>query len=259
MADPLGNQALFKQMNQNMVALNKMGVCDAACQKRKSIERKKSAWVTAQNDLKNAPINLERAERAYFTEAKGYPYYTQILINKHKKKAQDRVKSWNNDLWKPILRPLNAKLKYYKTQHLYKQNIGHVYHEIQSKTANLKEEVEETLAQKKVNDRLAYFYDYNTNIIDNIMWYLKGFYWILVTVSLILFFWKRQYRQIRMYPFLITVLLMPFILSQIYIFTMDKFSYFIINNIYFIFFTLIIGIIILFETVTGWPWRSEPA
>ena len=252
----MANAAMMRKLNAQMTKLNKLGVCDAACQKQRSIKRKKIAWLNAQNAMRNAPINLEAAEKAYYTEAKGYPYYARIRVQKGKKTANKKVKNWNKVV-NYDFGLLDNRLDYYKTQFIYKKNVGNVYDSYADKYTALKENVDKTLGQKKVNDRLGYFYDYNTSIVNSITFYLKFFYWILAAVCLILFFWKRQYRQIKFYPFLFTVALMPFILSYLYVFTMSNFRYFVVNNIYLMFFTLIIAILILFEIVTLYPFNEE--
>ena len=206
--------------------------------------------------MKNAPINLEAAEKAYYTEAKGYPYYARIRVQKGRKNARKTVKAWNKTV-NYDFGILDNRLDYYKTQFIYKKNVGNVYDSYADKYTALQENVDKTLGQKKVNDRLGYFYDYNTSIVNSITFYLKFFYWIFATVCLILFFWKRQYRQIKFYPFFITITLMPFILSYLYVFTMSNFRYFVVNNIYLMFFTLIIAILILFEIVTLYPFNEE--
>ena len=250
------NAAMMRKLNAQMANLNKMGVCDAACQKQRSIKTKKNAMVNAQNAMRNAPINLEAAEKAYYTEAKGYPYYARILVQKGKTKAHKAVKNWNKTV-KYDFGLIDNKIDYFKSQYIYKKNVGQLYDSYENKYTTLRENVQNTLNQKKVNDRLGYFYDYNTSVVNSIIFYLKYFYWLFAALCFLLFFWKRQYRQIKFYPFFITIVLMPFILSYLYVFTMTKFRYFVINNIYLIFFTLIIGILILFEMVTLYPFNNE--
>jgi len=248
------------RMNKYLAQMNTLvkngGACDATCQKQKRINRAKTAMVNAQNAMRNAPINLESAQKAYYSESKGYPFYARMLLNKKKAVANKTVKSWNESYLNNDFAKLDTQVNYYKSQYIYKKNINAVADAWSTKNKNLSDKVEQTTAKKRVDDRLAYFYDYNTSVVNSVIFYLKIFYWILVITCVILFFWKRQYTSFKFYPFIISVLLLPFILSKIYVFVMNRFRFFVINNIYLIFFTIIIFLMWLFEYISYLPFSS---
>ena len=70
---------------------------------------------------------------------------------------------------------------------------------------NLKQKVERTNAEKYTNDRLAYYYDYNSGVVNsfnNFMFYL---YWILAGIAVFLFLYKKQFYDASYYPFIILI------------------------------------------------------
>ena len=86
-------------------------------------------------------------------------------VQKGRKNARKTVNSWNKTV-NYDFGILDNRLDYYKTQFIYKKNVGNVYDSYADKYTALKENVDKTLSQKKVNDRLGYFYDYNTKYIS---------------------------------------------------------------------------------------------
>jgi len=252
------NSKMTAQMNDMakfVKKMNKEGICDAECQRTKKIDNLKNSFITAQNRMRNAPIELKSAEKAYYTEAKGSEYYNTIQEKKKKTEAKKNVSDWNRTFINNDFGKLDNQVEYYKSQYIYKNNVGKVYDSFSKSLNELQQKVSETMGIKNVNDRIGYFYDYNTNLINSITHYLKIMYWIFVIMSLILFIIKSQFKNLKYYPFLLTVLFLPYFLSKVYIFVMNRFRYFIINNIYLIFFTMVIGIIILFNAASKLPFN----
>ena len=105
---------------------------------------------------------------------------------------------------------------------------------------DLKQKVEDTTAKKYTNDRLAYYYDYNSGVVNsfnNSMFYI---YWTLTTISIFLFLYKKQFNNASYYPFIILIIVTPFFLHKSYELVFSNIKHAKINNLFFIYFVLII-------------------
>ena len=98
----MSNDQLSK-LNDMISNMNNMNVCDAACQKKKKVDRLRVQYNDARNRKANAPAEIEATRKAYFIEDKGAQYYTQYMENEYKKEAQKEISDWNNTLIKPLI------------------------------------------------------------------------------------------------------------------------------------------------------------
>ena len=178
--------------------------------KKEKIDRLRTQYNAARNRKANAP-EIEATRKAYFIEDKGSQYYTQYMENEYKKEAQKEVADWNNTLIKPLVSKMKDRANYYTSQSLYQNNVRDLYNYHEEQLDDLKEKVENTTLDKYTNDRLAYYYDYNSGVVNsfnNVMFYI---YWILTVISIFIFLKKRQFRNAAYYPFIILILVTPFI------------------------------------------------
>ena len=63
-------------------------ICDSACQKERNDNTLKQKWDLAQNNLKNAPDEVNQAEKNYYTVTKGQQAYTDMIYERNVKIAQ---------------------------------------------------------------------------------------------------------------------------------------------------------------------------
>ena len=123
--------------------------------------------------------------------------------------------------------------------------------------SDLKQKVENTNAKKYTNDRLAYYYDYNTSVVNsfnNIMFYL---YWILAGIAIFLFLYKKQYYDASYYPFIILITVVPFIMHKFYELVFSNIKHAKINNLFFIYFVVIISLFFIFNFLSNLPFANN--
>ena len=192
-------QAQLKGLTNMVNVMNQQQVCDADCQNKRKIDNLKKTYVKAKQNAENSKPNLERAEKDYYTASKGGEYYSKMQEKKYKKIAQDAVSEYNKDI-EDRLRDIDNKLKYYKGLFSYKDNVTMVYSSYDDKYTNLREKIANTNDKKNVNNRLAYFYDYNTSIVSSLVWWLKVFYWIFYVIMLVFFVLRKQYKNVKSWP-----------------------------------------------------------
>lgn len=254
-------QEQLNQLNNMINNMNNVNICDAQCQKQKKITRLRTQYNNAKNRLNNAPAEIESTRKAYFIEDKGSDYYNQYMETEYKGEAQKKVNDWNSSLVDPLVKQINNKISYYTSQKYYQNNVKDLYDYHQDNLDDLKQKVENTNAEKYTNDRLAYYYDYNTGVVNsfnNTMFYL---YWILVGIAVLLFLYKKQFYNASYYPFIILILVTPFTMHKIYELAFSNIKHAKINNLFFIYFVIIISLFFIFNFLSNLPFRniSQPA
>uniref|UniRef100_A0A6C0JD14 Uncharacterized protein n=1 Tax=viral metagenome TaxID=1070528 RepID=A0A6C0JD14_9ZZZZ len=256
-------QAQLQGLTKMVNVMNEEQICDTDCQNKRKIENLRKTYIKAKQNSENSKPNLERAEKDYYMASKGGEYYSKMQEKKYKTIAINAVSGWNKNV-EDILIDIDNKLKYYKGLFSYKDNVTMVYSSYNNKYTNLREKITSTTDKKNVNNRLAYFYDYNTSIVNSLVWWLKFIYWIFYAIMIVFFVLKKQYKNIQSWPFILIVGLFPVLFEygiswnnpfkneiskvpSIYEWVFNVFRHQKIDNIYFIFFTLIILTVLMFS------------
>ena len=251
------NPSQLNQLNNMINNMNNVNICDAECQKQKKIDRLRTQYNNAKNRLNNAPAEIEATRKAYFIEDKGTQYYTQYMETEYKKEAQKEVSDWNRSLINPLVKQIKDKLSYYRSQNYYQNNIRDYYNYKNDMLRDLKQKVENTNAKKYTNDRLAYYYDYNSSVVNsfnNVMFYL---YWTLAAIAIFLFIYKKQYYDASYYPFIILIITVPFIMHKFYELAFSNIKHAKINNLFFIYFIIIITLFFIFNFLSNLPFVNN--
>ena len=266
-------QAQLKGLTNMVNVMNQEQVCDAECQNKRKVDNLQKVYIKAKQNAENSKPNLERAEKDYYMASKGGEYYSKMQEKKYKSIATTAVSSWNKNV-EDTLNDIDNKLKYYKGLFSYKDNVTMVYSSYNDKYTNLREKISSTNDKKNVNYRLAYFYDYNTSIVTSIVWWLKVIYWIFYVIMIVFFVLKKQYKNIKSWPFILVVGLFPIFFEygiswnnpfkneiskfpSIYEGIFNGFRHQKIDNIYFIFFTLIVLTILVFSFFSKLPFQDN--
>ena len=102
----------------------------------------------------------------------------------------------------------------------------------------------QTIVQKeKLNKRISQFYNSDYDFKKTILYYLKIFYFIMVSLSVITIIYKKKHKEKKIYAFLFLLLIIPyFLISNIYKKILNNLGHLKIDVLYVIF-IIIIGII----------------
>ena len=180
------NKATKMIGNANTALINQTTE-DAEQQK---IKKLRDQYMDQKQCVDNCPENVRIAEKNwYYARPNGKTLYNNILQQRATKEAKDSVADWKEKM-APKLEAIETAISYYKSQYSYKDNVKSVYNSYNDKLTSIQDDIDETQGQKNVNNRLATFYNYNTGIVNTILYYLKINYWIvfgimvaLITVS----------------------------------------------------------------------------
>ena len=237
--------------------MNNINVCYATSQKQKKIDRLRTDFNNARNRLQNAPAEIEQTKKAYYIEWKGADYYNNEMESEYKKEATKEVNDWNKTLINPLIDKMNNKVVYYTSQSYYENNVKDLYNYQEDMLRDLKQKVEDTTSKKYTNDRLAYYYDYNSGVVNsfnNGMFYI---YWTLTTISIFLFLYKKQFNNASYYPFIVLILVTPFLLHKSYELVFSNLKHAKVNNLFFIYFVLIISLFFIFNFLSKLPFSNN--
>lgn len=253
------NSGQLNQLNNLINNMNNSSICDAQCQKRKKVDRLRTQHKNAENKLVNAPSEIHATRKAYYLEdpSKGSDYYSQYMEKKYKSEAQKEVSDWNNTLINPLIKQINAKITYYTSQEYYRNNVKDLYDYHDSTLRNLKDDVERTNAEKYTNDRLAYYYDYNSGVVNSFNNFMFYIYWILTGITVFLFLYKKQFYNATYYPFIALILVTPFIMHKFYEIAFSNIKHAKVNNLFFIYFVIIISLLFIFNFLSNLPFANN--
>lgn len=254
MADQLN--MVMQSMQKMQEKLNKDSFSPEQIKKNK-IEKLRKEKINAKNRMLNSPNEYNIAERAYYIEAKGSDYYSTIQRDKYKEEANIQVKSWNKELLNNMFNSIKNSIKYYNSQKYYVDNVDEVYKSYDTDLSDLNQKIYDTEQTKNINERLGQFYYNNTETVDWWTYYLKIVYYCLIVTSLFIFIFKKQFREIKMYVFFVTILFMPYILDKYYAFIMRTFRHFKLDNVYFIFITTMLFVISILNFTSKLPFRGS--
>jgi len=171
----------------------------------------------------------------------------------------------------PKIKTIEERINFMKDQNKYKKRVSDVYSVYYNKYSDLKDKSEENINKKNVNDRMANYYNSKTEGLNPSLYYLKIIYWLLFICITVLFVYKKQYKNKKYWPMILSMILFPFVFEQgirfrvpflgveyhipsIFEYAFIKFKHFKIDNIYFISFTLIIGYLFLVNHISSLPF-----
>lgn len=247
---PFTNAALtnfFNKMNK------KLNVCNADCQRKRKLEKLKTDFFNAQNRVQNSKPEFDNAEKHYLSEKYGDTYYNNVLENRAKMEAWKHVFEWNKYI-NPIIVDLETKANYSESQEVYRKNINYVKDSYEKELRKLKKEVDDTVSKSRVNHRLGEYYSNSSESINNVIYYLKIFYWILVGISIFLIGFKKKYKQPIYWPYFIFIISFPWILNYSFLGIMKIFRHIYIDNIYLISIILLSLCLFIFNKVASLPF-----
>ena len=86
------------------------------------------------------------------------------------------------------------------------------------------------------------------------MFYL---YWTLAAIAIFLFLYKKQYFDASYYPFIILIIVSPFLMHKFYELAFSNIKHAKINNLFFIYFIIIITLFFTFNFLSKLPFVNN--
>ena len=107
---------------------------------QKNLEKKKNAYINAKNNLRNAPAQLENAEKEYMVLDKGENYYASYIEKKYENEGKNIIRNYLDQHVNPVYNDIQNKLDYYKSQDSYRNNVDYLYETYNNDLKKLRKE-----------------------------------------------------------------------------------------------------------------------
>jgi hypothetical protein len=174
-AQILENQRQTASTINSLIELsNESLLCGPDCQKRKTANELEQKYISAQAEIKTAPINLENAKKNYYIFTEGENTYNEMLEKELQEKANEIGKlisdSFNSEIEKAKL--LN---KYLNTDIINSLNTLELYKDYLKKNEKTEKKIKFSQGDILTNDRKSF---YESQEKDS----LKGWYNIFLFV-----------------------------------------------------------------------------
>ncbi len=192
--------------------------CDAACRVTKDKEKYLNEYLNVKNNFLNGEDKVKKAEQRYYTKTNQTQYYSELkhrrATNFITKKMKTLSESFNEDIER--LKNLATLMG---SQDLYRQNMQEVEEAYKGKHNSLKGRVDETTGKRKINNRLAQFY--NDQDESWAVW-LGGYLWYIYLGLIVAIIAKMilggQWKNPRKYIFVTAMLIAHWIVKFIFVF-----------------------------------------
>lgn len=232
-------------------------MCDAECQNNNKKRVLYDSYLKAKSNYENGAKNYRRKEKEFYIGTNQRSYYNTLQENRAKESITEYMnnieKMFNEDIDR-----LNIYLNFYKSQLTYKHNFDDLKDHYVEKKKNLEKKEKKTKFQKNIDDRLSNFYDINN---ESLSYWSKGvlfyLYWIMVLITIVILILKKQIRNPKVYPFVLSLIILPFLIHPVYKKILTTMRHFKLDNIYFIF--ILFSLFLLLVSYTSYKFAVKMA
>jgi len=218
-------------------------------------EFKRNRQILAKQDYNKATYEkyniknrFNAAEKKYYVEHDKQSEYNQLLKKRYLKEAKKITKKWKQ-LFDDKLGDLDDLIKFYDSQFNYIPQMKDMNKIYKEKNIELYGKIEKDVDKSNVAKRLANYYDDLSGVQEFVNSYLKYMYWGAIIITIAVFIFKKQFTNIKSYPFIIFFIIFPlFFLNKFVSFFYKHMNHVQIDALYI---TLILAVIILISTVTA--------
>ena len=218
----LGN--VYKNVQRAVHAQNLLYpvLCDRKCKEDKKKQQLYEKYVLAKKNLKDAPQELNVAEKNFHVINKGGVWYANHMEKKHLKVLSAVVKVYRDKMAKETTN-IKALLTAYKTHKTYTKQLDSLKKNvtpIQEQANNAQKHVEK---KTNINERLTFYYQEQIKYINWAISFFKYIYWILL-FFFIFFVLILQRKIFRTQILLVTLffVVFPFLLNPLIYYIYSK-------------------------------------
>lgn len=192
-ANIFNNDALFQNMRKNYLYTN---------------------YSQEKLNLETAPERFRIAEKKYYTFVKGDTWYNNYKEQQEAEKSrintEKMIKEFKQDK-KQIVNSINE----IDSLNIYKNNIKELKENILNEIKKIHGENQKIKNKKNINERLSVYHTRNIVKNDGYEWWFKLFYWVLLSVYIVIILLiKRIYTKESLIP-LLFLLIYPFFVEWI--------------------------------------------
>jgi hypothetical protein len=212
----------IQAINENIAKANNS--CDYDCMMAKQQSEIKNAYLNAEINLKTAPEKFAEAEHNYLLNRDGPKKYTELLIERYGKNADNEIKKLNDEHDR-IMEEVslgNAKIENQQVQIANSTNYNDMLVSTQSRVLTETETAENNAT---VSNRKVYYME---GEIQSLSWWyylVRNLYWICVFVWVLVY--VLYYRQFNTRSIIIFVLIFayPFFMVWLFVHVYSLYKY----------------------------------
>jgi len=189
-------------------------ICDSACQKERTAKELKENLDLAQNNVKNAPQELETAEKNYYLFTKGTSDYDNMVLNRNitssKNFKEESIKQHNERM-----EEIKILKNQYDSDKIYTQRMNQLVKLKLYQENKIKDSIDTYKSKVQTNDRKVVYENKDMDWSEKIRFILKIVYYLLFIVYFIIsdYFSSAKYKNIKLWGVILVYLLFPYTLD----------------------------------------------
>tara|TARA_Y100000389_G_C17408648_1_gene489558 strand:- start:595 stop:1422 length:828 start_codon:yes stop_codon:yes gene_type:complete len=207
----------------------------------------KSLYKAQEDQLKkNYDNSLNELKKKHYKDDELKDYYKNEI---------DQTISKMNNVFGNIKDGLVTDISFIKLADVYdinKDNIKDIYYKEIDNLMDIKDIENDTT----VNQRLGFYESKHIDFFDGLNTTLKKIYWLLIIIILIIGFLKKQYKNIKLYLFLVFIIIFPQIVPLISMKIRERLGYIKFTGFVSVMFVFIVSIGILLYYMQKLPFMN---
>ena len=203
----------IQAINENITKANNS--CDYDCMMAKQQSEIKNAYLNAERNLKTAPEKFAEAEHNYLLNRDGPKKYTELLIERYGKNADNEIKKLNDEHDR-IMEEVslgNAKIENQQVQIENSRNYNDM---LVSTQQRVQTETDTTEKNTAVSNRKVYYMEKQIQSLSWWYYLVRNLYWVCVFVWVLVY--VLYYRQFNNRSIIIFVLIFAYPFFMVWLF-----------------------------------------
>ena len=189
-------------------------ICDSACQKERNDNTLKQKWDLAQNNLKNAPDQVNQAEKNYYIVTKGQQAYTDMIYERNVKIAQ-QFKTGTIAEHENNLKELQILLNTYNSDKDYDNRLSELLKIKKEEEKELNSEIDKYISKVQTSGRKVVYEKSDISWVDANRSFLLFIYYILFVYYLFVsdYFATSKYKDVKVWLLILAYFIFPHLIN----------------------------------------------
>jgi len=191
-------------------------LCNKDCQKARESARLKKIWENSEHNLTTASVQVENAEKNYYTYDKGSWEYRNILFDRYSKTAEE-MKQSSIVKHKTLLNELKILMTNYDAETIYSKRMYDLLRLRKKENKQLKEDIDTYIGTTQTSARKVDYENMETSWISTVRTVLTYIYYALFVLYILVsdYFSTKKYKDIMVWVMIVCYLIFPWLLNRI--------------------------------------------
>ena len=206
------NAGLPQNNLNSLIALAKEKLsCDSDCQQKRSAQDYKKQWELAKQQYKDAPEQIQLAEKNYYIYDKGYPAYKEMLYDRYSKTAEEFKKA-SNIKYKNNNEEMTVMIDSYDASTTYFKRMNELLNIKLTDNERLKSEIDQYNTRTQTDSRKVIYEDRERDWLNTVRKIILFFYFCCLILYIVIgkFIPNKEYLQWKIWVYIILYIIFPF-------------------------------------------------